>query len=811
MRYIHGSGPDGAKILLVGEAPGEQEEFAGKPFVGTAGGELDRELADAGISRHSCYVTNVVKHRPPGNDISQWIISPTKKRPAPTGFVPYRDRYVAPSVKEHIEDLWREINAVQPNVIVPLGGTALWVLTGHDSITSWRGSIIETKGEDGRTFKCIPTYHPAAVLRQYPWRWDAVQDFRRVRAEAEFPQIKDPKWNFLIRPTYDATIGILNWLLARLDGGESLKLVVDIETIPRALQLACIGLGWSKTDAICIPFISRSAHDGNYWPTMLEEMSIIQLLTKILTHPFCRVVGQNFLYDATWLAFLWGFRCVPWMDTMLAQHTAYPGKEKALDYISSIYCTFYRYWKDESKEWHLKGDEAIYWTYNCQDCAYTWECAEVLLRVLEKRELQEQFDFQMSLFAPALDMMIRGIREDDNQRRQLYNIVDKQMQRKLKFIHEVFGHEVNPRSPVQLKALFYDDLKIKPVLNRKGMKKDTASISVNDEALEIIKKREPVLVPVCEAIKEYRTLGVFKGNVLGTEGPRDRMLCSFNLAGAETFRWSSSQNPFGWGANMQNIAKLQVEDPPDVQAIAKEIRRLFIPDEGMILAKFDLEKADLQVVVWEADDMVLKQRLRERVDIHAENAKDIGMSRQMAKTFVHLTNYGGKAITAAKSCGITVHAAEHGQKRWFQAHPGILDWHRRVEAQLQSTRTVANKFGYKRFYFDRIDSVFNEALAWIPQSTVAICINKTLKAVSARREIQLLLQVHDEIVVQWAYSLGLAPVEQINAIFNSIIVPYEDPLIIPAECKLSVKSWGDCVDLKQFKEECKNVCIPGVL
>jgi len=225
------------------------------------------------------------------------------------------------------------------------------------------------------------------------------------------------------------------------------------------------------------------------------------------------------------------------------------------------------------------------------------------------------------------------------------------------------------------------------------------------------------------------------------------------------------------------------------------VRSLFIPDPGMMIAEVDLDRADAQVVAWEADDAALKQMFREGRDIHTENAKLLNITRPLAKRFVHLTNYCGKPRMLAMACGMTVHQAELAQSRWFGEHPGILWWHERLEQQLMETRTVYNKFGFRRFYFDRIDSVLKEAVAWIPQSTVGLVINRGWKNLYLHMpQVQVLLQVHDSLVFQFPkpeYPTILPLIQQELL----IPVPYDDPLTIPVGIKVSEKSWGECEEV----------------
>ena len=135
---IRPSGPCPAKIMLVGEAPGEHEVVAGEPFVGMSGQELNRMLQEAGIARNQCFVTNVCRDRPQGNDIEHFIARTIAQRSP--GHKLMRDKYVTKEVLDGVELLKREIELCQPNVILAFGNVALWALTGAWGITSWRGS-----------------------------------------------------------------------------------------------------------------------------------------------------------------------------------------------------------------------------------------------------------------------------------------------------------------------------------------------------------------------------------------------------------------------------------------------------------------------------------------------------------------------------------------------------------------------------------------------------------------------------------------------------------------------------------------------
>ena len=157
---VFGEGPPDADLMIVGEAPGEDEDLTGRPFVGRAGQLLDKVLASVEIEREDVYVTNLVKHRPPAN-----------RNPRP--------EEVAASAPVLLE----QIKLVRPQVIVPLGNVPTqWFLDTKEGITKLRGRWADWHG-----VRVLPMYHPAYLLRN-PTResggpkWLTWQDMRALKA-----------------------------------------------------------------------------------------------------------------------------------------------------------------------------------------------------------------------------------------------------------------------------------------------------------------------------------------------------------------------------------------------------------------------------------------------------------------------------------------------------------------------------------------------------------------------------------------------------------------------------------------------------
>lgn len=820
-------GPVPARIMLVGEFPGVDEERLGRPFQGTSGQELTKMLSEAGIDRSECFTTNVVRQRPFANDISNFI--PKAKKDVTSQHILYRNRSVLPVVLAGVKLLAAEIQAVQPNVIVAFGNTALWALTGIQGVTKWRGSMLYSTGDMGQV-KVIPTYHPAQVLREWSWRSVCVHDLRRASqfraAGIDYPK---PKWNFIIRPSFSRVWEVCRDLLARLRSGQNLRLSFDLET--RAGHIACAGLSWTLVDAICIPFMCVERRSG-FWSED-EEPRIVQWLLQILTHPNAQVVGQNILYDSQYTWRHWHFVPNVAQDCMISQHSIFSALPKSLAFQASMYCNYYVYWKDEGKDWAKNMGEDQLWNYNCLDCVYTDEAGRTENDLVDKLGLTQVHKFQQRLFWPVLQTMQRGVRIDLNRRADLTLEVAGEITRRETFIKDLLGHSLNPASPKQMHSLFYQDLAQQPIMTR-ATKDAPARPTLNDDALQTISRREPILKPLINAISDIRTMKIFHDILTKDLDHDQRMRTAYNIGGSAsgksapvTYRLSSSENAFESGTNLQNIPSEKSKSLGKAAARGAtaglgdpysypNIRSMFIPDPGYTFFDGDLDRADLQVVVWEADDPMLKAALAQGVDIHLMNVFSLDgkdpppleelveghpkypdhrgprkHAREFAKVFCHGTNYGGQSRTMAANTGRTVNEIDRAQKLWFGAHPGIKKWHERIKLQVSKFRFVENRFGYRWYIFDRVDSIIPEAIAWIPQSTVSVVINRIwVRIWELCPEVEVLLQVHDSLAGQ--YPTGLFGYKQRIEEVAQILVPYEDPLIIPFSVKTSEVSWGDC-------------------
>lgn len=791
-------GPTNAKIALVGEFPHEQDILRGQPFCGSPGLELSKMLLEAGLSREQCYITMICDDRAPRGRIEGLVAM--KKKDITPQHVLFNGKWVLPQVVSGIERIKSELEAVRPNVVCAVGNLALWALTGEWGAGNWRSSIMESTLIPG--LKVIPTVSPALLNAQWSLRPLIVHDLKRVKRNSGSAAITRPNYNTVIRPSFEAARDKLQCLIEHatlaIEGGSKLKLGTDIET--RAGHIACIAFAWSPTDSICIPLMCSTNSEG-YW-TQEEEAQLVFLMCNLMR--LCTVIGQNWNYDAQYIYRHWHFLCPSVIDTMIQQHSCFSNLPKNLAFLSSMYLEDHLYWKDDRTNWTEgpKGEgEDKFWVYNCTDAMRTLAIHGVLSSVVAGLGMDKVNEFQQSLAPCVLKTMNRGVRVDNEARAEFSLALQQAASDREQWMRDVLGEEVNIKSPKQMQNLFYGTLGQKEVRVRNS--EGGMSVTTNDEALHKISAREPILNALCKRISELRSIGVFHSTFI--QAPLDidgRIRTSFNICGTETYRFASSKNAFGTGLNCQNIPK--GGDTEDGGLSLPNVRKLFIPDPNHTMFDIDLDSADLRIVTWESDCKWMKDHFangrKPYIEVMREYYHDNTMTKKshpreygIFKSLCHGTNYLGTADGIAPRIGLLVHETERIQKWYFGLAPEIKRWQEDIKKQVSGRRYVENVFGYRNYFFDRIEgTIFNQAVAWIPQSSVACLINRGYVNIHNNLpEVEILLQVHDSLMGQFDSLHGDWALRRIVEECE-IPLPYDEPLIIPVGIVSSKKSWGDC-------------------
>ena len=442
--------------------------------------------------------------------------------------------------------------------------------------------------------------------------------------------------------------------------------------------------------------------------------------------------------------------------------------------------------------------------YNGLDCCITFEVLQVLREIGEAPRI---YNFTRALQAPVMDMMLRGFRIDNYERQKGISDLSRELVRLTalldRFSDAVWGKPLKANSPKMLQSFFFGAMRIPEIwTSKKGERK----LSMDREALEKLDNyfhARPIVATILairDAVKQL--------SVLNTEVDSDgRMRTSYNVAGTETGRFSSSTNAFGTGTNLQNITS--------------GLRKMFVADPGFKICGIDLEQAESREVGWLSGTICGDWSYLDACysgDLHTLVARTAWPElewtddpkadrkiadtpfyrhltyRDMAKKLGHGSNYRGLPPTMARHAKLPVAVAESFQKRYFDRFAGIPKWHRWVAQQLQTTHRIITPFGRERTFFGRSndDTTLREAIAFSPQSATAERLNLILYRVWKNMpQVQLLAQVHDALYFQYPEHLDeVATISEALSYFHIEMQHDSHKLIVPGEAKVGW-NWGN--------------------
>lgn len=370
------SGAEKPRIVVVGEAWGESEDQVHRPFAGESGKEFFRMLGEAmpeiapELHRRVCdqhryglawvrdredwfreagiALTNVLAFRPPGNKLEDLCCS-KKELELASDYEALRypalakGKYLRGEFLSELPRLYEELASWSPNLILALGNTATWATLQATNIGSIRGAVVASVVPELAGRKVLPSYHPAAVLRQWNWRPIVVADLMKAAREADFPEIRRPRRRLLVWPTIEE---IEAWVRETLASPPP-YLSPDVETAFG--QITCIGFSRSPTrewtvaarpqwatEGIVIPLVDQRNPGWSHWHDPRMERRAIDCIEALMNSDIPKV-GQNFVYDLQYLMKL-GIRCRNLQeDTMLLHHSKFSEMQKGLGFLGSVY------------------------------------------------------------------------------------------------------------------------------------------------------------------------------------------------------------------------------------------------------------------------------------------------------------------------------------------------------------------------------------------------------------------------------------------------------------------------------------------
>ena len=745
--YVPGYGSSSAKLVIVGEAPGVHEVERGYPFAGPTGNLLDQALACTGITRNDCYLTNVVKVRPPNNRLSELPL-------------------IGHTIEEFVPQLINELESINPNCILALGATALETLTSYKGIEKYRGSIVLCK-QTGQ--KLVAAMHPAALLhadggKMHPWKEFAwiKMDVIRAYEQSLFRDYRPPERSLNIAHSSNDLIRFLDRHCAVE------QCALDVETFKTFAQ--CIGLSFNPWEAWSIPLFN----DGNEVDEIpSQDLALIwRLLSEFLQDTKIKLIAQNSKFDekrCRQLGLHW-HDC--WFDMSMGWHILFPEFPKKLQFISSM-ITEEPYYKDEGKEFPSKDKKANFkqWLlYNAKDAAVEIECTNKILEELKTRNLYEFFfDKIMPLHRIYSNMEDVGLLIDQECKRWLgekYKKMHKDKHEQL--VQNISGGDLELKKLYQNFNVMSNGPKnqvAKLIFGFMGMpvRKDTGDDTLKSLANNNAKKASDkvILLGILEERKLRKTIGTYLD---ASESPGDitrfgscvniltpgktRIHTQCNLNATETGRTGTGilQPPvsiFKEGISLQGMTK---HEDITLDAGGGDLRAMFVADPGFVFLEPDLAQAEDRVVCVLAKDwQALKDYERTNFKRNPHGLKDdrhtstamyvtgLGFEaitdweRQVGKKTRHSGNYAvGKhqhMLTLSKS-GIFISEFAAGKQltKFHDSNPNIKGvFHLDIQQALQECNCILKTpFGRERQFFNRWgDELFKEAYAFIPQSTIS--------------------------------------------------------------------------------------------
>jgi DNA polymerase-1 len=737
---VHGEGPQQARLVLVGEAPGKTELQLKRPFVGAAGQTLNDALQEAGINRASCYITNACL-----------CCSLPTRTPTATEWKACRERLLS-EVREH-----------NPALVVALGAVAIKaLLPGEKRVKEVRGDVIHS--EELGTY-VLPTLHPAATLREPRLYHTMVRDLKKaagiVRGDV---QVTVPEVSYIVVQKPED----LNPLMS------AHKLSVDTEG-----DITCIGMSGDGKTVYIVP------EEALYHPDIREA-------TKRVLHTADTIIAHNWKYDQRILS---SFGMVEarkkFADTMLMSYVI---DERAgthgLKFLSREYLGVPDYSK-EVRKYLTTGhvDECpkdLLYHYNALDVVNTYHLHTKLAGLLDDR----QRNILDTILYPASDALAlmeeTGVMVDinmlDTMEVQLTELLDDIIWQ----MHTLADKEFNPNSWQQIAQVLYDELCL-PV---------PFWMSTDSKALRTLVDATGHPVPnllLCYRDKK-KTLSTYVKALRKACDIQNRVHTHFNLTGTVTGRLSSSDP-----VNLQNISRGNLRNI----FIAKPGYTLIEGDlsQAEVRAICWLARDEkLRDVLLSGVDV----HIRTASLMHNKKPEEVTKAeRTAAKTTTFGLLYGMGAKTLAKNLKISVAEAQRLVDLYFSIYPGVRKWVVEVENLVLSGQPYYTPFGRTR-HFDPItaenrDEMLRQSVNTPVQSTASDITLSALIRIDKRirkgdfGKSRLILTVHDSIMLE-------VPEDAAEEIARAVKDEMEQPVLgdwlpFPADVKIG-KRWGSMKELE---------------
>lgn len=664
-----------ADVMLIGEAPGANEDTHGKPFIGQSGALLNRALNDfAKVDRADCYVTNVAKCRPPDNR------TPARKE-------------IQTCVDEYLTE---EIARVGPRFILTMGNSALLGVLGKSGIMKHHGTPVQSMFDE-QVVTVLPTIHPAAVLRNPKWGEDFALDLVRfgelIRGERKTPKTRVK----IIR-----TAKQLKWLRDKLMQAKVISWDIETYTEPaeepyvhtnfqywhrNSSHIASIAFAWEEGVTAFIPMWHESSRYKN-------THGILQFLKPALERKNCVYVTHNGKFDASWMK-AFDVDVPQSFDTMLASHVLDENREKKLKSLARNMLGADGY--DVGEELSNASTVPLkrLAVYNGKDADYTLRLAKHFRRELAKDTGAARLFTKLLMPASRAltDIESVGVAIDPERWRARHDEAQEhcdRLQAKIeKLIPESF-RPINLRSPQQMARLLYGHMKLPVTV----VSKKTGDPSTAEGVLLRLPRNNKIVPALLEYRKWYKYLSTYLLPWWFEHRDRNgRIRSSYKPSGTVTGRLSGT-------GGIQQIPR----DPL--------IRSIVCAEDGWQLFVADYSQIELRIAALLSNEERMLRQFINKEDIHMIRAMKITRKarasevtkeeRARAKpvSFGFLYGMGAKNFVdyafAEYGVDYTEEQAQEVRRGFFGDYPALLPWHARQRRLAQRYYKVSSPMGRVR-------------------------------------------------------------------------------------------------------------------
>lgn len=748
-----GNGPEQADLCIVGEAPGYEEAKSGKPFVGKSGRLLDTVLEHHGINREEVYVTNACLCRPADN-----------KTPPLAAVKACRPRLI------------QELRGRDPKTILALGNTAAKSLgrttTGITALRKEQGLTVPEVG-DGVVL--IPTFHPAAALRNADFFPSIVSDIKKVNRVAI-------RWEYT---TYElGTVDDLEAQLGSITRGGLASL--DIETHAedfarkqdaRRTHLLCVGISTRAGSATVYP---KDVVDSTEWRAKLNKYFGSDI----------KWVMQNGKFD---IQGLWGCD-IPEArvdeDTMLIHYSTDERKgTHDLEQLAVETLGAPKYKTDARQYLPRKGASLIHlpqnvlYEYNASDCDVTYRLVDPLTKEMESDGTSRAY---RELLIPGSNALARaeylGCKID---RDELHTVGGRLIEQLERARDELHGWVGNPNSPQQVKR----------AIAELGRTVD----STDKEHLKVLIEGGGELGDFASKLLTYRgDAKLYSTYVRGLERSlvRGRVHPTFLLHGTETGRLSCRR------PNVQNIPSGSL------------IRDMFVAGPGNVLLNADYSQIEFRLAAYHSNDPWLLQQFREGREFHHEvavrlfgpNYTDLQYLRAKAVNFGILYGRGAKSL--AEEHGGSIAMWQGYINDFFRNAPMLKKYQKDLERQLKEQGWLESYYGRKRrFWLVNRDNWFmvKDAGYNFPlQSTASdfTLLSYIRLEPMLRGKAAAIITVHDNLLFEVRKQYLEEVIHTVRTVMED--TPISDVCPTPIDIKIGHR-WGDHKNKPCHKAVCDHL------